>query len=25
VVNTPINLREPGSVLGFTEQMIRDY
>jgi hypothetical protein len=25
VVNTPINLREPGSVLGFAEHMIRDY
>jgi hypothetical protein len=25
VVDTPINLREPGSVLGFAEYMIRDY
>jgi hypothetical protein len=25
VVNTPINLREPGSVLGFAEHMYRDY
>jgi hypothetical protein len=25
VVGTPINLREPGSVLGFAEHMIRDY
>jgi hypothetical protein len=25
VVDTPIKLREPGSVLGFTEHMIRDY
>jgi hypothetical protein len=25
VVNTPINLREPESVLGFVEHMIRDY
>jgi hypothetical protein len=25
VVNTPINLREPGSVLGFSEHMYRDY
>jgi hypothetical protein len=25
VVNTPINHREPGSILGFAEHMIRDY
>jgi hypothetical protein len=25
VVDTPIKLREPGSVLGFAEHMIRDY
>jgi hypothetical protein len=25
VVNTPINLREPGSILGFAEHMYRDY
>jgi hypothetical protein len=25
VVDTPIKLRDPGSVLGFAEHMIRDY
>jgi hypothetical protein len=25
VADTPIKLREPGSVLGFAEHMIRDY
>jgi hypothetical protein len=25
VVNTPINLREPGSILGFAEHMYRVY
>jgi hypothetical protein len=25
VIETPIKLRDPGSVLGFAEHMIRDY